>query len=642
MHRKIRRPTVISSAFLTGCCCLARADASSSTPASGVFTAPDDSVVQTFASAQAERSLIVGGTEAPIGRYAYSASLSVDGEYNTHLCGGSLIAPDIVLTVAHCAGWPGPYRRVDIDQHNLDDRDEEHEYFFAREPVMHPKHVLLPDEFSYDFAIVKLYGASTQTPPVKLNRDPTMPAVQGEPLTVFGWGFLDDDTPQNMVKSPVLLETEIGYVPNEVCTDIEGIDPKTQKAFSYGPRYIHDETMCAHHPDRGSCLGDSGSPLIVRGNTAAEDVQVGLVSFGLDCNHDTLPGVYARVSSEIDWITEQVCELSVNPPADFNCPTRPSKGGIKTFVTVEIRLGNWVPYSTGWLLESADGKTIYAYRSTQTYGNEYLDQVVTETIAVDNDQNLRFVVLHNDALGFCCSWYGEGYYKVYQGRGTSGNVLVEGTGELDTYTKEELFSIGNPPPLPPAPTPTPPPASSPGTPFISVVLELDFGPEHLAWGIKAADGTYVDYRSTNTFKDIPEGTITETIYLSSGNVLPEYEFTMYNVNGGWVGTYRVYMGPVNTGRLLFEGDSEFTNGRVLEKQQFAVLESDNEANDWNVPSSSASSGDEANPPTISETNEPQDGGEDESTSSPAANISASNYFVLTCLAISYSFGVIMG
>ena len=571
MRRKI--PT--ASSALLSCCCLA------STPTS-----------------LAERSLIVGGTEATLGRYAYSASLSIEGDFKTHLCGGSLIAPDIVLTVAHCASWPGPYQRVDIDQHNLDDRDEEHEYLFAREPILHPQHVLLPDEFAYDFAIVRLYGAA-QTPPVRLNRDPAVPSKQGEPLTVFGWGFLDDDIPSNMVKSPVLLETEIGYVPNDVCIDLEGIDPKTQKLFSYGERYVQDETMCAHHPDRGSCLGDSGSPLIIRGNAAAGDLQVGLVSFGLDCNHDVLPGVYARVSSEMKWITQQVCELSVDPPSDFDCPPRPSQGGIKTFVTVEIKLGNWVPESTGWLLESADGKTIYAYRSTQTYGAEYLDQVVTETVAVDTDQYFRFVVMHNDALGFCCGWYGEGYYRVYQGRGTSGRVLLSGDGDFDTYTKEGLFGIGNPPQPVAPPTPVPPPVQPPGTPFISVVLELDFGPEHLAWGLKAADDTYVDYRSTNSFKDIPQGTITETVHLVSEDVqlLPEYDFTMYNVNGGWVGAYAVYMGPVNTGRLLFEGDGQFVNGRTLERHSFAVLESDYDEFGWNAPSPTIPGGGEVDAPS---------------------------------------------
>jgi hypothetical protein len=59
---------------------------------------------------------------------------------------------------------------------------------------------------------------------------------------------------------------------------------------------------------------------------------------------------------------------------------------------------------------------------------------------------------------------------------------------------------------------------------------------------------------------------------------------MYNANGGWVGAYAVYMGPVNTGRLLFEGDGQFVNGRILERHSFAVLESDYDEFGWNAPS----------------------------------------------------------
>ena len=525
-----------------------------------------------------DRTLIVGGTEAPNGRYPYSASLSTDGTFKTHLCGGSLIAPDIVLTAGHCAGVPGPYTRVDIDQHNLDDRDEDHEYLFVDEIVMHPDHVLLPDEFRHDFAIVKLYGEA-QAPPVGLNRNPNVPRFEDEPLTVLGWGFLDDDVPSNMIKSEVMMEAEIGYVPNDVCGNLEGIDPKTQREFSYGDRYVDDDSMCAHHPDRGSCLGDSGGPLIVRGDTAEDDLLVGMVSFGLDCNHDVLPGVYARVSSEIDWITEQVCRLSSNPPADFGCDPPDSSGGIRTFVTVELKLGNWLPSSTGWLLGSADGKTVYAYRSTQTYGPEYLDQVVTEMVAVDTNQAFRFVVLHNDALGFCCEWYGQGFYNVYQGRGTSGTVLVSGKGDFDNYVREEFFTIGKPPPAQPVPTPIPPPTPAPGTPFITVVLGLEFGPQSVAWGLKSYDENreYADYRSTNTFKDMPAGTITETIHLfPADNGVDQYEFTIYNALNGWVGDYEVFLGHLDEGRILFSGDSEFDSGRVLWRHQFQLSEEDYE------------------------------------------------------------------
>lgn len=44
--------------------------------------------------------------------------------------------------------------------------------------------------------------------------------------------------------------------------------------------------------------GDSGGPLVL-----ADDTQIGLVSFGSDCNDpDGKPGVYTRVADNLDWI----------------------------------------------------------------------------------------------------------------------------------------------------------------------------------------------------------------------------------------------------------------------------------------------------------------------------------------------------
>uniref|UniRef100_A0A7S4JFR0 Peptidase S1 domain-containing protein n=1 Tax=Odontella aurita TaxID=265563 RepID=A0A7S4JFR0_9STRA len=86
--------------------------------------------------------------------------------------------------------------------------------------------------------------------------------------------------------------------------------------------------MCAVAPEgetKDACLGDSGGPILLNGgeddDTGAEtDVQAGIVSFGVGCANPDFPGIYARVSDQIEWIDEVVCSRSIgDPPTDFGC-----------------------------------------------------------------------------------------------------------------------------------------------------------------------------------------------------------------------------------------------------------------------------------------------------------------------------------
>jgi secreted trypsin-like serine protease len=65
-----------------------------------------------------------------------------------------------------------------------------------------------------------------------------------------------------------------------------------------------------------SCSGDSGGPIFVAGNTAKEDLQVGLVSWGPTPEHltcETTKGVNTDVADLRPWIDANVALLLGKP-----------------------------------------------------------------------------------------------------------------------------------------------------------------------------------------------------------------------------------------------------------------------------------------------------------------------------------------
>ena len=69
---------------------------------------------------------------------------------------------------------------------------------------------------------------------------------------------------------------------------------------------ISDNMFCAGMKlGKDTCNGDSGGPIVTE-----TGVQVGVTSWGDGCADAFSPGVYARISSAMDFIQAGICALS--------------------------------------------------------------------------------------------------------------------------------------------------------------------------------------------------------------------------------------------------------------------------------------------------------------------------------------------
>ena len=187
---------------------------------------------------------IIGGIESPLGRHPYAVSLQDD---RGHFCGGSLIAPDVVLTAAHCAG--GTHEAV-VGRHDLDARDEGEE-IPAKAEVVHPGYDR--GNSDDDFALVFLARAAAEARCVRPNARNSVPA-EGEEVVAMGWGdtVAADDAQRS---SDVLRSVEVETIGNDRCERSEGYSGGYYESY-HGA--ITDNMLCAMAKDKDSCLGDSG------------------------------------------------------------------------------------------------------------------------------------------------------------------------------------------------------------------------------------------------------------------------------------------------------------------------------------------------------------------------------------------------
>ncbi|XP_076815725.1 uncharacterized protein LOC143461753 isoform X1 [Clavelina lepadiformis] len=240
---------------------------------------------------------IVGGNTVRKGSWPWIVQLRDD---DVQFCSGALIAPQWVLTAAHCLhlrdiqnGHNNNTRWTVVSgQHSREGHDDTNQ-------VTHIAYALANNFTNIDIprkdiALIKLSRPVTvdnYTGVVCVPSGRTENPPPRSKCWIAGWGrsTLSGLVPQ------YLQQGDIPILSNAACRQNDDVE----RDYSA----IGKDMICAGYDDGGvdACKGDSGGPLMCPRKDGSWYL-AGIVSWGYSCADPDTPGVYTRVSHYLNWI----------------------------------------------------------------------------------------------------------------------------------------------------------------------------------------------------------------------------------------------------------------------------------------------------------------------------------------------------
>ncbi|OMJ08298.1 Glandular kallikrein, prostatic [Smittium culicis] len=244
---------------------------------------------------------IINGVQASLSQFPFAVFIYSDLGDTGSACGGTLIAPNVVITAAHCLfdeETKIPVSSISVSANSVSNIIKNSNVYSVSRSIPHPSYSASTAENDIGLLIL---SKNTNVPSSGFAKIYDLPITNEITAAAAGWGATSNSA--NATVSDTLMTVPLVISSSSNCR-------------KYNPSYTNNNgmTICtANTNSQDTCYGDSGGPLVHTG--VSPYPLLGLTSFGnapssaMTSEDEKLPcaaaggyGYYTHVNYYIDWI----------------------------------------------------------------------------------------------------------------------------------------------------------------------------------------------------------------------------------------------------------------------------------------------------------------------------------------------------